>query len=84
MKRATSALLYLRDVASDAGGATHFPALNLTIQPKTGTLVLWYNYRSDGRLDERSEHASLPLLLGEKFVLTLFADLPDSSCAVSL
>ena len=47
--RIATMLVYLTDCAD--GGATNFPLLDVTIYPKPGTVVLWYNVlpTSDGR-----------------------------------
>ena len=62
--RITTMLVYLTDCAD--GGATNFPLLDVTIYPKPGTVVLWYNVlpTSDGRhviVDQRMLHAGMPV-----------------------
>ena len=57
--RIATMLVYLTDCAD--GGATNFPLLDVTIYPKPGTVVLWYNVlpTSDGShviVDQRMLH----------------------------
>jgi hypothetical protein len=40
----------------------------VTVQPRRGDAVLWYNYDELGRLDARAVHSALPVLQGEKWV----------------
>ena len=71
--RIATMLVYLTDCAD--GGATNFPLLDVTIYPKPGTVVLWYNVlpTSDGRhviVDERMLHAGMPVgPAGEKMIM---------------
>jgi prolyl 4-hydroxylase len=58
---------YLSDV--EAAGGTDFPALNITVQPKTGRAVLWpsvYDSRPFDK-DDRLIHQALPVEAGIKF-----------------
>ena len=71
--RIATMLVYLTDCAD--GGATNFPLLDVTIYPKPGTVVLWYNVlpTSDGRhviVDQRMLHAGMPVgPAGEKMIM---------------
>ena len=66
--RVGTLILYLNDV--DEGGATYFPQLKLAIHPKKGS-ALWFGYHGDdGIFDQRSEHAGLPIITGEKWIAT--------------
>jgi hypothetical protein len=45
--------LYLNDVPAEAGGATHFLDLNVTMQPRVGRAILWKNgAKHDAGIDE--------------------------------
>ncbi|KAK0062279.1 prolyl 4-hydroxylase subunit alpha-1-like isoform X1 [Biomphalaria pfeifferi] len=59
-------MFYLSDVTS--GGATVFPALNLSVTPIKGSAVFWYNLQQDGSTDSRLIHGACPVLLGNKWV----------------
>lgn len=67
-QRTWTAMLYLNAV--EAGGGTHFPALDLTIQPEPGTLVVWNNMTGRGRPNRATRHAGLPVEAGRKYVVT--------------
>jgi len=61
-------IFYLNDV--EEGGSTYFPRLDLAVHPKKGS-ALWFSYLSeDGVLDQRTEHAGLPILQGTKWIAT--------------
>jgi prolyl 4-hydroxylase len=65
--RILTVFLYLNDV--EAGGGTHFPYLNVTVQPKRGRAVMWSNVLDDrsNRMDVRTEHEALPVKKGIKY-----------------
>jgi prolyl 4-hydroxylase len=63
-QRISTLVCYLNEVA--AGGETDFPQRGLQVTPQRGQAV-YFEY--DG-LDERSLHASRPVLAGEKWVAT--------------
>ncbi|CAG5121459.1 unnamed protein product [Candidula unifasciata] len=57
----------LSDVA--AGGATVFIEQNITVIPKQGTAVLWYNYKPSGEPENSLLSATCPLAVGQNIVL---------------
>ncbi|XP_013383379.1 prolyl 4-hydroxylase subunit alpha-1-like [Lingula anatina] len=59
-------MFYLTDV--EAGGATVFPAIKVTVPPVKNAAVFWYNLKRDGRRDTYTIHAGCPVLLGQKLV----------------
>lgn len=80
-----TALLYLTDVAD--GGETHFPQAQpapVSVKPKAGRLVMWFNHLADGSVDQRSIHESLPVKNGEKATLTNFVYQSLDRCGVEL
>jgi hypothetical protein len=60
-------VVYLNEAFS--GGETNFPRLDVTITPKTGSAVLFSNTGDGGQRDDRSLHASRPIVDGEKWIL---------------
>jgi prolyl 4-hydroxylase len=67
-QRSWTAMLYLNVV--EAGGATAFTALGIEIEPKPGVLLLWNNALTDGRPNQATLHAGLPVERGTKYVIT--------------
>lgn len=69
-QRVATVVTYL--VQPAAGGGTVFPRLDLRIEPRPGMAVHFLNTHPDGRPDEDSLHAGLPVTAGEKWVCTLW------------
>mmetsp|Transcript_35266 Transcript_35266/g.41592 ORF Transcript_35266/g.41592 Transcript_35266/m.41592 type:complete len:429 (+) Transcript_35266:47-1333(+) len=69
--------LYLSDV--EEGGGTNFPRLNLTVQPKRGSAVLWPSVMDNDptRQDPRTHHQALPVVKGTKFAANAWIHLYD-------
>lgn len=67
-QRSWTAMAYLNAV--EAGGATAFTLLGLEIEPKPGVLLLWNNALPDGRPNEATLHAGLPVERGVKYIIT--------------
>ena len=65
--RKRSYLLYLD--APALGGETHFRALNRTVEPKPGRLVVWENLLPTGRPDHAMIHSGLEVRKGIKTTL---------------
>lgn len=51
------------------GGQTHFRALNKTIEPKAGRVLIWNNLLSTGKCNFAMIHAGLPVEEGTKTIL---------------
>lgn len=75
--RYVTLLLYLNE--GMVGGQTVFPRWfnaedrsELKIQPEKGKAVLFYNLLPDGNLDDLSQHASKPVIKGEKWLMNLW------------
>ncbi|XP_016987075.2 LOW QUALITY PROTEIN: prolyl 4-hydroxylase subunit alpha-1 [Drosophila rhopaloa] len=66
--RIATVLFYLGDV--DSGGATIFPMINITVTPKKGSAVFWYNLHNSGAMNEKTLHSACPVISGSKYVLT--------------
>lgn len=67
-QRSWTAMAYLNTV--EAGGATAFPLLGIEIEPQPGVLLLWNNALPDGRPNEGTLHAGMPVEAGAKYVIT--------------
>ncbi|XP_039232777.1 prolyl 4-hydroxylase subunit alpha-1 [Drosophila yakuba] len=66
--RIATLLFYLGEV--DSGGATIFPRINITVTPKKGSAVFWYNLHNSGALHLETLHSACPVISGSKYVLT--------------
>lgn len=49
------------------GGATVFPYANLTVYPKKGSALFWYNSDRWGNLIKGTKHCCCPVILGSKW-----------------
>ena len=67
-QRSWTTMAYLNPV--EAGGATFFTRLGIQIEPKPGVLLIWNNALPDGRPNEDTLHAGMPVLAGAKYVIT--------------
>lgn len=65
--RILTLFIYLSDV--EAGGGTNFPLLDLTVQPKKGSAVLWPSVLDSApeSKDHRTDHQALPVEKGLKY-----------------
>ena len=65
--RMLTLFLYLNDV--EEGGGTGFPFLNITVQPKRGSALLWPSTLDEDpeEKDKRTEHEALTVLKGIKY-----------------
>ncbi len=74
-------LMYWNEV--EEGGDTHFPHLNITIATKAERAVIWPSVLNENRndVDERTLHASLPVVKGAKYGTVLFQ---AALCAVKM
>ena len=65
--RILTLFIYLNDV--EEGGGTHFPFLDITVQPKKGSAVLWPSVldQKPESKDGRTEHEALPVIKGLKY-----------------
>lgn len=67
-QRRLTALLWLNDGFD--GGGTHFPELDLTFRGGVGDLFVFGNLTPEGTRDDRTRHAGLPVISGEKWLAT--------------
>lgn len=71
-RRATF-LIYLND--DFKGGETNFPSIGLTIQPKRGKAILFWNTDKDENIYEESKHQGMSVLEGQKYICTKWSHL---------
>jgi prolyl 4-hydroxylase len=76
--RFATVLFYLNDDMKD--GETAFPRWKhaetgdqLKVTPEVGKAILFYSLLPDGNMDELSEHAALPVIEGEKWLINMWA-----------
>ena len=67
-QRSFTFMIYLNDVQD--GGHTNFVQLNQKITPKLGKAVVWCNLGHDNLPDRKTLHAGMPVIKGEKWILT--------------
>ena len=76
-QRTWTFMIYLNDV--DEGGHTSFPRAFCSSAPKTGTALVWNNLHSQASTDNAndfgkenpfSSHCGMPIIRGEKYILT--------------
>jgi prolyl 4-hydroxylase len=67
-QRTWTAMVFLN--VPEKGGETYFPTARLAIPPRTGSVVIWNNLNPDGTPNRASLHQGLPVILGEKFIIT--------------
>ncbi|XP_017071949.1 prolyl 4-hydroxylase subunit alpha-2 [Drosophila eugracilis] len=66
--RLSTVLFYASNVQQ--GGATVFPKINITVFPRKGSSLYWFNLLDDGRPDQRSQHSVCPVINGDRWTLT--------------
>ena len=75
-QRTITVLAYLNDV--EEGGGTHFPELEVTINPKKGDVVVFHNTLTEipasnyPKIHPKSLHAGMPVIKGEKWMVNLW------------
>lgn len=67
-QRILTFLVYLND--DYTGGETHFPAGDLSIRCASGDAICFANVTADGQPDPVMRHAGMPVISGEKFLLS--------------
>lgn len=79
-QRLVTALIYLNKV--EAGGATQFPKLGITVPALPGRMVIFHNTTEDiGGPHPHSLHAGMPVEAGEKWAFNMWFRLQDTTTA---
>jgi prolyl 4-hydroxylase len=65
-QRIATCLMYLNEV--EEGGATIFPELNLTVAPRKGDALVFYNCKPNGEVDPLSMHQGEKVHKGPKWI----------------
>ncbi|XP_070852667.1 prolyl 4-hydroxylase subunit alpha-1-like isoform X3 [Drosophila suzukii] len=68
--RIATAIFYLSNVTQ--GGATFFPNLNITVFPKPGSALFWFNLDHKGNHQIETMHTGCPVIVGSKWVVSKF------------
>jgi prolyl 4-hydroxylase len=63
-------LAYLND--DFVGGETYFPNLDLLVQPKKGSVLVFENIDENGKIQKSSLHAGLPVTSGKKYAMNMW------------
>jgi prolyl 4-hydroxylase len=79
-QRTWTFMIYLNDLVGaseaeeeaeqSAGGYTSFPYAYIATKPKAGTAIIWNNLTNDKKENIYSSHCGMPILKGEKYILT--------------
>jgi prolyl 4-hydroxylase len=67
-QRTWTVMVYLNTV--ECGGETRFPLLGQSVRPRQGMVLAWNNLLADGKPNPVTLHEALPVLQGEKYVIT--------------
>jgi prolyl 4-hydroxylase len=67
-QRVATCIMYLN--TPKEGGETIFPLAKVSVTPKKGQAILFYNMTQDGKEDPQSLHGGAPVIKGEKWIAT--------------
>lgn len=67
-QRVATCIMYLN--TPKEGGETIFPLAKVSVTPKKGQAILFYNMTVDGKEDPQSLHGGAPVIKGEKWIAT--------------
>jgi prolyl 4-hydroxylase len=68
--RVQTCLTYLNDC--EEGGETYFPTADITVSPKQGSMVRWYNISDTNQILPCSFHQAKPVKHGVKWAATIW------------
>jgi prolyl 4-hydroxylase len=76
-QRTWTFMIYLNNMEDDesnkfdsSGGYTSFPYAYIATKPKAGTAIIWNNLDANKKENIFSSHCGMPILKGEKYILT--------------
>lgn len=70
-QRSWTFMIYLNDMEDDlSGGYTSFPYSYIATKPECGKAVIWNNLNNDDSVNQNTRHCGMPILKGEKYILT--------------
>jgi len=70
-QRTWTFMIYLNDMEDDdSGGYTSFPYSYIATKPKAGKAIIWNNLDDNKKENIYSSHCGMPILKGEKYILT--------------
>ena len=82
--RLTTFMLYMSNV--DAGGHTVFPNAGISVKPKSGSALYWFNTESHMTYDSRVFHLGCPVLHGNKWIankwVKLLSQFQEYPCSI--
>jgi prolyl 4-hydroxylase len=61
-------MIYLN--TTEAGGGTHFTAIDTILYPQAGRAVIWNNLYADGSPNPDTIHHGMPVERGTKVIIT--------------
>lgn len=77
-------MIYMSTVES--GGRTLFPQLGISVQPRLGDALFWFNVGSKFTYDSRAYHLGCPVLYGNKWIankwVKILAQFSQYPCSV--
>ena len=65
-RRMVTFMIYLSSV--EAGGHTIFPQAGISVKPKVGSALYWFNMGAQNNYDSRIRHLGCPVLFGNKWI----------------
>ncbi len=68
--RTWSMIVFLNDVSD--GGKISFPKINIDIQPKKGSMVIWNSLLLSGGVNQASMHINLPTKSEDKYIINFW------------
>ena len=66
-------MVYLSSV--EAGGHTVFPQLGISVKPKQGSALFWFNMGAQNNYDSRVYHLGCPVIYGNKWIANKWSKL---------
>ena len=54
----------------EKGEETYFPAVDVKVPPRAGTLLTWNNLNAKGEPNTNTLHQGMPVLVGVKYIVT--------------